>query len=123
MDAENPSMNLENRYMDLDNPYMDLENPYMDLGKPVYMDPENLCTDLENLCMDLENLCMDLENPVHGPGKPYMDFGNLDLRSIWRGAPPPAPPLTPLARVILVRGRTEYRRSSSGALPAPVQRP
>ena len=43
-------------------------------------------------------------------GNPQMDFG-----CIWHGSSPPAPPLAPLARIMLVRGRAEYRRSPSGA--------
>ena len=86
MDIENPSMDPENLYMDLEDPYMDLDN----------------------LCMDLENLYMDLDNL-------YMDPKNLYTGCIWRGASPPAPPLAPPARVMLMRGRAEYRRSPSGA--------
>ena len=86
MDIENPTMGLEDPYMALENMYMELDNLYMDL---------------ENLYMDLDNLYMDPKNPYTG--------------CIWRGAsPPPTPPLAPPARVMLVPGRAEYRRSPSG---------
>ena len=79
--------------MDIENPSMDLEDPYMDL--------ENLYMDLENLYMDLDNLYMDPKTHIWG-----VSGGGLR---------PPHPPLAPPARVILVRGRAEYRRSPSSA--------
>ena len=65
---------------------------------------------------------MVVENPHMVVENPNMDLENL----IWtskthmkavsdRGLRPADPPLAPPARVMLVRGRAEYRRSLSGA--------
>ena len=90
-ELENLFLDVDNLYMDVESPCMVVENSYMDLETP-YMDHENLYTDLDNLYMNSKNRMQD----VYGKG-----FA-------------PAPPLAPPARVMLMRGRAEYRRSPSG---------
>ena len=86
----------------------------MDLEIGVWTCKSFLCTwrtcvwTVKTLYMDLDNLYMHLDNLYMDPKNPYTGC-------IWRGASPSAPPLAPPARVILVRGRAEYRQSPSGA--------